>query len=176
MHKSGISVINVHGTSFERYIKLFSRSEHWIEELNYPKLNIPISIVTDIDVKPYIYYEKEGFKSIYSIQNNIHLQEILKIIDKKEEDLNTEFIGKEYSTLKKLAKDFKFEVNNENENELVHALKLDISEKYIEESKDKKLQDIEEKYCKLSFYLRIKSLLFCKFLRDVLLPFSERVC
>ncbi|TVZ86181.1 hypothetical protein FB379_105171 [Aeribacillus composti] len=31
-------------------------------------------------------------------------------------------------------------------------------------------------YCKLSFYLRIKSLLFCKFLRDVLLPFSERVC
>lgn len=146
LHKSGISVINVHGTSFERYIKLFSRSEHWIEELNYPKLNIPISIVTDIDVKPYIYYEKEGFKSIYSIQNNIHLQEILKIIDKKEEDLNTEFIGKEYSTLKKLAKDFKFEVNNENENELVHALKLDISEKYIEESKDKKLQDIEEKY------------------------------
>lgn len=61
LHKSGISVINVHGTSFERYIKLFSRSEHWIEELNYPKLNIPISIVTDIDVKPYIYYEKEAF-------------------------------------------------------------------------------------------------------------------
>lgn len=146
LHKSGVSVINVHGTSFERYLKLFSRSEHWIEELNYPKLNIPISIITDIDIKPYIYYEKEGFKSIYSIQNNTHLQGILKIINKKEEDLNTEFIGKEYSTLKKLAKDFKFEVNNENENELVHALKLDISEKYIEESKDKKLQDIEEKY------------------------------
>jgi hypothetical protein len=37
-------------------------------------------------------------------------------------------------------------------------------------------QELEKQSCKLSFYLRIKSLLFCKFLRDVLLPFSERVC
>jgi len=30
--------------------------------------------------------------------------------------------------------------------------------------------------CKLSFYPRIKCLLFCKFLRNVPFPFSETVC
>ncbi|MBB4074437.1 hypothetical protein GGR02_002204 [Anoxybacillus voinovskiensis] len=39
--------------------------------------------------------------------------------------------------------------------------------------------DPENRYayeCKLSFYPRIKRLLFCKFLRNVPLPFSETVC
>ncbi|RTQ92242.1 ATP-dependent nuclease [Lysinibacillus telephonicus] len=146
LHKNGVSIINVHGTSFERYIKLFSRSNHWIEELMYPELNIPISIITDVDVKPYIYYEKEGFKSVYRISNNDHLNEVLKILGKTEDELKTEFIGKEYSTLRKLAKDFNFDVSSEKEDELELVIKCDISADYINSINREKKNTIDEKY------------------------------
>ncbi|MFY0742773.1 AAA family ATPase [Solibacillus silvestris] len=157
LHKSGVSLINVHGTSFERYVKLFSRSEMWTRELKLPTLDIPISIITDIDVKPYIYYEKEGFITTFSIKDIAHLQSISKILGINFEDLNDECIGKEYSTLKKLAKDFNFEVNPTDESALIAALKNDISVEYIEKSIFDKRKIFEEKYVVYNCNLKLNT-------------------
>lgn len=146
LHKSGVSIVNVHGTSFERYIKLFSRSKYWTQQLKLPLLNIPVSIITDVDVKPYVYYEKEGFESIYSIRDNSQLESIIKLLKIDKEKLNDEFIGMEYSTLRKLAKDFNFEVNKSNEQNLELALKVNINEEYIQKCKDTKIRQLNEKY------------------------------
>ena len=60
LHKNGISLVNVGGTSFERYIKLFSRSELWTNQMGYSSIDLPISIITDLDVRSWSYYEYEG--------------------------------------------------------------------------------------------------------------------
>ena len=58
-------------SSSKRYIKLFSRSDLWKNELKYPSINIPLSIITDLDVKSWSYYDYEGInKPIYSIIND----------------------------------------------------------------------------------------------------------
>src|SRR5699024_8133788 len=46
LHKYGVSLVTVNGTSFERYVKLFSRSDLWKGELNLPSIYTPISIIT----------------------------------------------------------------------------------------------------------------------------------
>lgn len=48
LYKYGVSIVNVGGTAFERYVKLFSRVKP--EE---GKINLPISLITDSDIKPY---------------------------------------------------------------------------------------------------------------------------
>lgn len=48
--ESGVSVVNVGGTSYLRYAKIFLRSRD-------PEIGIPVSIITDLDVPE---YEKDG--------------------------------------------------------------------------------------------------------------------
>ncbi|BDS10981.1 ATP-dependent nuclease [Aureispira anguillae] len=50
LHKNGISIVNVGSTALLRYAKIFLRREE-LEELN-----IPVSIITDLDVKPKEYF------------------------------------------------------------------------------------------------------------------------
>lgn len=52
--KKGISVVNVGSTAFLRYAKIFQREE---EE---KKMLVPVSIVTDLDIKPDAYNSLEG--------------------------------------------------------------------------------------------------------------------
>lgn len=47
--EKGISIVNVGSTAFLRYSKIFQRN-------NDPEMNMPVSIITDIDIKP----ENEG--------------------------------------------------------------------------------------------------------------------
>ncbi|MCM3181170.1 ATP-dependent nuclease [Cytobacillus horneckiae] len=132
LHQSGVSIVNVRGTSFERYIKLFSRSTLWTEEMQLPTLDVPVSIVTDADIKPYIYYEFEDMeKPFFNIEDEAKLDEILPHIAKSKEKLRTDYIGVDYSTLRKLAKDFGFEVTKENEDILTFLIKKEITEDYI---------------------------------------------
>lgn len=145
LHQHGISIVNINGTSFERYIKLFSRSKLWIEEMGLTELKIPISIVTDVDVKPYVYYELEEIpNSYFSIDNEMELSRIQSIIN--ENSLSTEYIGYTYSTLKKMAKDFDFIVTDENEELLSQKSKKEITKEYIETIDKQKREDMIEKY------------------------------
>ncbi|MGM1044510.1 MAG: ATP-dependent nuclease [Bacillota bacterium] len=63
LHKFGVSIVNIGNTAFKRYVSIYSRSEAWLE--NYPnaELKMPVSVVTDLDVRPLAYYEDKKKKS-----------------------------------------------------------------------------------------------------------------
>lgn len=144
LHKHGISLVNVGGTSFERYIKLFSRSNLWTRNMNYSSIKLPISIITDIDVKPLVYYESEGKdKSIYSIGNEEELGKVEKIVMK---DIEKLFIGNEYSTIKKLAQDFKIEITETNTRDISEVVTKNITREYLEGFSREKEEAMRSKY------------------------------
>ena len=58
---------------------------------------------------------KEKHKSVYAISDEDELKKVLENCEENSEDIFSEHIGLEYSTLKKLAKDFGFSINKENE-------------------------------------------------------------
>ncbi|MBT2216472.1 AAA family ATPase [Virgibacillus dakarensis] len=147
LHKYGISLVNVRGTSFERYIKLFSRSEKWKEELKFPKIFIPISMVTDLDVKPWIYYDYEGkSKSMYSIEDEAELDEVLLHCKENIDNIILDNVGCEYSTLKKLANEFGFNLTESNKESISKIVKKEITKQSIYLiSRDKSVK-LNEKY------------------------------
>ncbi|TCD31188.1 MULTISPECIES: ATP-dependent nuclease [Bacillus cereus group] len=147
LHKSGVSLVNVSGTSFERYIKLFSRSVLWKSSMNRPSIKTPISIITDLDVKPLIYYNMEGkTKAVYSILDNSELNEVLSLCEEKLEDVISEHIGIEYTTLNKLSVDFGFTLTEGNREEIERRVKKNISEQFITSLELQKRTSIKGKY------------------------------
>src|SRR5699024_10330367 len=59
LHKYGVSVVNVQGTRFNRYIPIFLRKEGL--------MNFPVSVITDLDISPESHYihKSEESKEIY---------------------------------------------------------------------------------------------------------------
>lgn len=57
LHKYGISIINVQGTYFERFIKVFLR-----KDINNA-MNFPVAVISDLDIKPNLYYLKKESSS-----------------------------------------------------------------------------------------------------------------
>lgn len=156
LHKYGISLVNVRGTSFERYIKLFSRSELWTEKLGLPSINLPISIITDLDVKPWSYYKYEGKqKDIFSISNQEEMEKVLKYCKESKEDIFLEYIGHEFSTINKLANAFGITINKENEKSISQIVQKDITEDYIKSISQEKINKIKEKYSTYDINLNI---------------------
>ncbi|MGG1669754.1 ATP-dependent nuclease [Paenibacillus sp. NRS-1783] len=62
LHKYGVSIVNIGNIAFKRYVKIYSRSEKWIASFPGATLMMPISIVTDLDVRPMEYYEEKKKK------------------------------------------------------------------------------------------------------------------
>lgn len=61
LHKFGVSIVNVGSTAHLRYANIFLRNAE-------PYINIPVSLVRDIDVRPIEYYDDEkNEKTIYKI-------------------------------------------------------------------------------------------------------------
>jgi putative ATP-dependent endonuclease of the OLD family len=64
LHKYGVSIVNVGSTAFLRYAKIFMRKDQ-------KKMNIPVAIVTDLDVRPMEYYiDKNISTAIYCINDS----------------------------------------------------------------------------------------------------------
>ncbi|MBN2830476.1 MAG: AAA family ATPase, partial [Candidatus Cloacimonetes bacterium] len=53
LHKHGVSIVNVGSTAFQRYAKIFNR-------VDGTKLKIPVSVVTDLDIRAMDYYENKS--------------------------------------------------------------------------------------------------------------------
>jgi putative ATP-dependent endonuclease of OLD family len=51
LHEYGVSIVNVGSTAYKRYAKIFLRKDE-----REPSLNIPVAIISDVDVKPKEYY------------------------------------------------------------------------------------------------------------------------
>ena len=67
--EKGVSVINIGNVGFDNYSKIFLRKEQ-------PKMKIPVSVVTDNDIRE---YEKDGTKKnefFYLLQSNIKTKSI----------------------------------------------------------------------------------------------------
>ncbi|MGX7686591.1 ATP-dependent nuclease [Flectobacillus roseus] len=102
LHKHGISIVNVGSTALLRYAKIFLRA-------NSTKgvLDIPVAVVTDLDIKPRKYFEENTVeKKMYKITdtniNTIKTQfNVLSTID------FSSLLGIEYSSKSKLESDFK---------------------------------------------------------------------
>jgi putative ATP-dependent endonuclease of the OLD family len=156
LHKSGVSLVNVSGTSFERYIKLFSRSDLWKKTMKRPSINTPISIITDLDVKPWIYYNVEGkTKSVYSLVDDTELHEVLDLCDEQLDDVIPEHIGIEYATLNKLSAGFGFTLTEDNQHEIDSLAKKNISEQFITSSELQKSASLNEKYSNYDANLKV---------------------
>lgn len=64
LHKYGISIVNVGSTAFLRYAKIFMRNDG-------KKMNIPVAIITDLDVRPIEYYnDKDLSADIFCITDS----------------------------------------------------------------------------------------------------------
>ncbi|MCK6078389.1 ATP-dependent nuclease [Paenibacillus silvae] len=116
LHKYGVSVVNIGNTAFKRYAKIFSRSDRWLSEFPELELRMPVSIVTDVDVRPIAYYEEQKLenstevneKKIYMIDEN-NLSFIAEKLDVDEQELNV-LTGQVYdkkSTLKEQLLEYK---------------------------------------------------------------------
>ncbi|MFC0414160.1 AAA family ATPase [Cytobacillus solani] len=58
LHKYGVSIINVGNLAFKRYSSIFIR-----DDVNNP-MNFPVSIITDLDLKPVEYYEEPCYLKV----------------------------------------------------------------------------------------------------------------
>jgi putative ATP-dependent endonuclease of the OLD family len=71
LHKYGVSIVNVGSTAFLRYSRIFSRQ-------NGSSMNIPVAVITDLDVRPIEYYIDHGNEistKVYCI-NDSNIEEL----------------------------------------------------------------------------------------------------
>ncbi|SYZ78300.1 AAA family ATPase [Trichococcus shcherbakoviae] len=162
LHKYGVSIINVRGTSFERYIKMFSRNEKWINEMGRNLIEIPISIVTDLDVKPIIYYTDEELTPYYYSINHSDLEngmlgKLSEINGQNNEVIITDNVGIEYSTTKKLCNDMNIKFESEQHIELIAQLvRKDYTAEHIESQKISKKRKELLKYSPYNANLKVE--------------------
>src|SRR5699024_7373544 len=78
LHQYGISVVNVQGIQFNRYIPIFLRKEG--------TMDFPVSVITDMDISPkshYIHKSEEAVAKYPQITKPSSMQEIKDAIDDK---------------------------------------------------------------------------------------------
>ncbi|MCE5169689.1 AAA family ATPase [Paenibacillus profundus] len=96
LHDYGVSIVNVGNLAFKRYASIFLRTD---EKL----LNFPVSIVTDLDLKPISYFN-EGYISYFEVTPQTESQ-ITNLFDK---DFTGKLVGS-YITIDQLIKKIKQE-------------------------------------------------------------------
>lgn len=140
LHEYGISIVNIGNTAFERYVKLFSRE-------SADRIELPISIVTDVDVRPIEYYNDKGeINQIYVISDKEELDQILYDCEMTNGLANDDLpFGKLFSTCNKLIKEFDFPENIDKD-ELSSKVSKEISEDIIRSLVGMKKTSIDQKY------------------------------
>lgn len=82
LHRYGVSVVNIGSTAYKRYVNIFKRK-------NGEPFGMPISIVSDLDVRSIEYYkEQKDAKKVYHISENIKK----KLSENYNDDVNWENI------------------------------------------------------------------------------------
>lgn len=128
LYRSGVSIVNVEGTSFEQYIKLFSQRK------GLEKICTPISVITDSDVKPVA----------YSIKSEISTDIKKWIIEPS--TLNSELFKKEYPTFTELVNAFQLKFENTNRKEVLEQVKVFRNEDELKNMTQEKHNSLNNKY------------------------------
>ncbi|WLR51080.1 AAA family ATPase [Bacillus tianshenii] len=144
LHKYGVSLVNVGSTAFLRYSKIFRRKESQL------MLRLPVSIVTDLDVKP---LECNGNNSNHDDYKYFELsEENIREFEEKYKGLKLDFMqGKAFLSKEKT----KIEILNHNkinnfsnfrgfpaelDREMTQCFNIDLVKKIVEEEKRKKYE------------------------------------
>ncbi len=140
LHEYGISIVNIGNTAFERYVKLFSRESE-------DRIELPISIVTDVDVRPIEYYNDKGeINKKYVISDEKELDQILHDCGMTNGLANDDPpFGKPFSTCNKLITEFGFP-ENIDKNKLESKVSKDYSEDIYSRLVEMKKNSITERY------------------------------
>lgn len=132
LHRYGISVVNVEGTSFEQYVKLFSQKE------GNPAISTPIAIVTDSDVKPEVFKITET-----------NLSEVKRLITNPQ-NLDKSLFGEPYPTFSALTNAFKLEFTNTQAKKLRQQVLASLDDDEWARQTQTKQNKLDEKYAPLS--------------------------
>ncbi len=73
LHEYGVSIVNVGSTAFKRYAKIFLRKNKDGQEYKNEWLDIPVSIVTDLDIPSFEYFND---KKIIDEHGNEKIKEV----------------------------------------------------------------------------------------------------
>lgn len=147
LHRHGVTVVNIGNTAFSRYAKIFGRSEQWLTE--NPPLNIPVSIVTDVDVRPYMYYEDHKTDGVvYNIQSEEQLNVIAGMIELEVDEIrhleNIAFINK--TELKETLGLLNGRISQDSLKIIFEITKSNVSPPLIKSLKEKKASSIISNY------------------------------
>ncbi|MDQ0876136.1 putative ATP-dependent endonuclease of OLD family [Paenibacillus sp. V4I3] len=143
LHRFGVSIVNIGNTAFQRYSKIFCRSEEWLTK--YPELKIPVSIITDVDVRPLSYYENKGLSGkIYSLESQDQIASIAKILEIEDDDLAV-FTGHVFLTKKEVRESFSLlntELKAESYEVICSILENELSVPLLNSMREKKRENI----------------------------------
>lgn len=70
LHEFGVSIVNVGSTAYRRYVNIFQRKDG-------KRFNVPISIITDLDVRSIEYYEdpdNKGKKEVFRVTDEAKIE------------------------------------------------------------------------------------------------------
>ncbi len=83
LHEYGVSIVNVGSTAFKRYAKIFLRKNKDEEKHKKEWLDIPVSIISDLDIRSIEYYNEmdQKDKPVYYQFTKEALKELIKYSD-----------------------------------------------------------------------------------------------
>ena len=138
--------MNIGNTAFKRYSKIYMRSENWLK--NYGPLEMPVSLITDVDVYPLAYYSKKSEKK-YKYYINLDSQVDQLIQQGLSRELTEEMKGMVFNSKTQLS-DFlssrDFKVPKDNLDEMLRVLKVEIDQEVVEKLRLLKKKKIEEDF------------------------------
>lgn len=153
LHKYGVSIVNIGNTAFKRYAKIFSRSKKWLAK-GYSPLKLPVSIVTDVDVRPLEFYvdkNKENTKLLV-IQDKEKLKKIISLsiepTSNEVEELQ-ELIGQTFNSFTDFITkmdQYALEFDKNKKDEIKEVLSAPINKELITTLKDNKKKQIESEF------------------------------
>lgn len=158
LHRYGVSIVNIGNTAFKRYSKIFSRSREWFELGKLP-LELPVSVVTDVDVRPIEYYlDKEISLARYIIECDEELTQIVEFCDGIEDKDLEEYIGQPFTSFKKFQttlEKYSGRIVEGSEEEVKNILMKTIDNEYIIEKRKENDLKIKNQFLDTDYNLGI---------------------
>ncbi|WP_101841936.1 ATP-dependent endonuclease [Halobacillus sp. Marseille-P3879] len=147
LHKYGVSIVNIGSTAFNRYLPIFQRSEK-NSELNINQLTLPVSVITDVDIKPYEYYVEETQAQNAIVLSEEKISSIKETLELEDNFDFTSLIGiydKERDFKDKLMT-YGIDPNTCIINSIIEDIKQDFNEQDIQNLIDRKITKLKDKY------------------------------
>ncbi|MFD2503269.1 ATP-dependent endonuclease [Paenibacillus septentrionalis] len=155
LHKFGVSIVNIGNTAFKRYVNIYSRSDSWITKFPYAKMSMPVSVVTDLDVRPITYYQDKKRKSddddsntpvIYIIKNE-NFEQVAELLGVETEQIS-HLLYQAFATKSSFKEEIQsyVKVSISTFNSIIELVKENLTEETVEFLKLAKEKSIKDKY------------------------------